>query len=128
MQTLPNRFTRRKINKYNGFVNLKRKLLFSAWCKFVLNLQKGGNELHNSNVDRQDKIYHEILEARELVKIEFWKNLGHTEEEIKNLRIAFAITAVKNRDTWQTDKKVARKIFKETAESLRKRKQEGITK
>jgi hypothetical protein len=128
MQTLPNRFTRRKINKHNGFINLKSRLPFSAWCKFVLNLQKGGKELHNSNVDRQDKIYQEILEARELIKIEFWKSLGHNEEEIESLRTAFAITAIKNRDTWQVDKNIARKIFREVAESLRKRKEEGITK
>jgi hypothetical protein len=127
MQTLPNRFIRRKINKHNGFAEVKRHLPFSTWSKFIVNLQKGGKELHASNVDRQDKIYHEILEARELVKIEFWKGLGHTEEEIQKLRTAFAITAVKNRDTWQTDKKIARSIFREVSESLAKRKQEGIT-
>ena len=127
MQTLPNRFTRRKINKHNGFAEVKRHLPFSTWCKFIVNLQKGGKELHASNVDRQDKIYHEFLEARELVKIEMWKSLGHTEEEIQKLRTACAITAIKNRDTWKIDKKVARAIFKEVSESLRKRKQEGIT-
>ena len=126
MQTLPNRFTRRKINKHNGFAKVKRHLPFATWCKFILNLQKGGKELHNSNVDRQDKIFQEILEAKEIVKIEMWKGLGYTEEEIQKLRTASAITAVKNKDTWQTDKKIARRIFKEVAESLRKRK-EGST-
>ena len=126
MQTLPNRFRRREINKQNGFAKIKRSLPFSTWCKFVVNLQKGGKELHNANTDRQDKIYQEILEAKELLKIELWKSLGHTEEEIQLLRKVSAITAVKNRDTWHTDKKVARKIFKEVAESLRKRKEDSL--
>jgi hypothetical protein len=122
MQTLPNRFKRREINKKAGFIDEKGKLEFSMWSKLVSNIQKGGNELHQSNVERQDKIYHELLEASELIQIEFWKSIGHTEEEITQLREAWAITRIKNKDTWQKDKKVARAIFKQAAKALTDRK------
>ena len=115
-------FKRREINKKAGFIDEKGKLEFSMWSKLVSNIQKGGNELHQSNVERQDKIYHELLEASELIQIKFWKSIGHTEEEITQLREAWAITRIKNKDTWQKDKKVARAIFKQVAKALTDRK------
>ena len=118
MQALPNRFKRRQINKYSGFAKQKRKMQFSKWCKLVLNLQKGGQELHYSNLDAMDKIVSNNLEIEEQIKIEFWKGLGYNEEEIVELRKAWAITRVKDKHNWKTDKKIARKIFKEVRKSL----------
>ena len=121
METLPNRFVRRKMNKRNGLINLKRKLPFSAWCKICSENAKRGNEIHQSNVDKKDMLFQARLESKEIVQIEFWKKQGHTEEEIEKLRTAWAILTIKDRDTWKKDKKIARAILKEVRQSLLKR-------
>ena len=49
------------------------------------------------------------------------KEYSYNESEIKMLREANAILSVKDKKTWHTDKKVARKLMKDARESLNKR-------
>jgi len=63
----------------------------------------------------------ELLESMESQKIVAWKEIGYNESEIEMLREANAILSVKDKKTWHTDKKIARKLMKEARESLNKR-------
>lgn len=122
METLPNRFVRRNMNKRNGLTNLKRKLPFSTWCIVCSENVRKGSEIHQSNLDKHDTLFQARLEARELVQIEFWKKLGHTEEEIEKLRTAWAILTIKDKNTWKKDKKIARAILRKVRQSFANRK------
>jgi len=84
------------------------------------NLERG-KELHAANTDAVEKRIAEQLESIEERKIVAWKETGYNDKEIEMLREANAILAIRDKKTWHTDKKVARKLMKEARESLNKR-------
>ena len=121
MTQAPNRRQRRLAMKYQGILKAKSKLPFHKWMEVTKENIKQGRELHVANLDAQDKHTTERLEAMEERQIIAWQDAGYNEDEIKMLREANAILMVKDKGSWHTDKKVARKIFKDTRESLNKR-------
>ena len=121
MTQAPNRRQRRLAMKYQGILKAKSKLPFHKWMEVTKENIKQGRELHAANLDAQDKHTTERLEAMEERQIIAWQDAGYNEGEIKMLREANAILMVKDKESWHTDKKVARKIFKDTRESLNKR-------
>ena len=121
MTQAPNRRQRRLAMKYQGLLKAKSKLPFHKWMEVTMENIKQGKELHAVTVDAQDKRLTEQLESIEERKIEAWKDTGYNDKEIEMLREANAILSVKDKETWHTDKKVARKLMKEARESLNKR-------
>lgn len=121
MTQAPNRRQRRLAMKYQGILKAKSKLPFHKWMEVTKENIKQGRELHAATVDAQDKRMTERLEAMEERQIIAWQDAGYNEDEIKMLREANAILMIKDKESWHTDKKVARKIFKDTRESLNKR-------
>ena len=77
--------------------------------------------MHAANTDAVEKRIAEQLESIEERKIEAWKETGYNDKEIEMLREANAILSVRDKETWHTDKKIARKLMKEARESLNKR-------
>jgi len=122
MQNIPNRRERRAAMKYQGMLKAKSKLPFKEWMKMTSESIKAGKEIHAANVDAIDKRLTQQLEDMDAKNVEKWKEEGYTKKEIEKLREASAILAVRYKETWQEDKKVARKLMKEVRESYYKRK------
>ena len=122
MQNIPNRRERRAAMKYQGMLKAKSKLPFKEWMKMTSESIKAGKEIHAANVDAIDKKLTQQLEDMDARNVEKWTEEGYTKKEIEKLREASAILAVRYKETWQEDKKVARKLMKEVRESYYKRK------
>ena len=121
MTQAPNRRQRRLAMKYQGMLKAKSKLPFQKWMEVTRENLERGKELHAANTDAVEKRIAEQLESIEERKIVAWKETGYNDKEIEMLREANAILSVKDKETWHTDKKVARKLMKEARESLNKR-------
>jgi hypothetical protein len=121
MTQAPNRRQRRLAMKYQGLLKAKSKLPFHKWMELTRENIERGKELHAANTDAVEKRIAEQLESIEERKIEAWKETGYNDKEIEMLREANAILSVRDKETWHTDKKVARKLMKEARESLNKR-------
>jgi trehalose/maltose hydrolase-like predicted phosphorylase len=121
MTQAPNRRQRRLAMKYQGILKAKSKLPFHKWMEVTRENLQRGKELHAANTDAVEKKIAEQLESIEESKIIAWKEVGYNDKEIEMLREANAILSVRDKETWQTDKKVARKLMKDARESLNKR-------
>lgn len=122
MTQAPNRRQRRLAMKYQGILRAKSKLSFKNWMEVTSESIKNGKELHRAHVDAAETSIATQLEEIESKKIEDWKAEGFNDKEIKMLREANAILTVRDKETWQADKKVARKLMRDARESLNNRK------
>lgn len=122
MSNIPNRRERRAAMRYQGVLKAKSKLPFAKWLELIRETNKQGKEIFETKRDATEQSIADQLEAKELVQIERWKEQGYTQEEIEKLREAWAILTIRDKETWHTDKKIARKILKETSEALYNRK------
>jgi len=120
-QKMPNRNQRRKAMKFQGFLKQKSKLPLTEWSKLCRETAKHGKEIHAANLDAADKAHYAKLEEKENIKIAKWKTEGYTDKDIEQLREAYSLIMIKDKTTWHTDKKVARKIIKELNLKLRNR-------
>ena len=120
-QQMPNRSQRRKAMKFQGFLKQKGKLSLTEWSKICKETAKHGKEIHTANVDAVDKYVYSKLEAVENIKIAKWKEEGYTDKEIEQLREAYSLIMIKDKTTWHTDKKIARKTIKELSLKLQAR-------
>lgn len=121
MTQAPNRRQRRLAMKYQGILKAKRKLSFKDWMEVTSDSIKKGKEIHAANVDAAETKIAEQLEAAEERKIVAWREEGFNDKEIEMLREANAILSIRHKETWHTDKKVARKLIREARESLNSR-------
>jgi len=121
MTQAPNRRQRRLAMKYQGLLKAKSKLPFHKWMEITKENIERGKELHAANTDAVEKSIAERLESIEERQIIAWREVGYNENEIKLLREANAILMVKDKETWQSDKKDARKMMRDARESLNKR-------
>jgi len=122
MNNIPNRRERRAAMRYQGVLKAKSKLSFVKWRELIRETNKQGKEIFEAKRDATEQSIADQLEAKELVQIERWKEQGYTQKEIEKLREAWAILTIRDKETWHTDKKIARKILKETSEALYNRK------
>tara|TARA_R110000751_G_scaffold70404_1_gene142841 strand:+ start:1576 stop:1965 length:390 start_codon:yes stop_codon:yes gene_type:complete len=118
---IPNRTQRRLAMKHQGLLEQKRNLSLSDWSKLCREIRSKGQEIHQANVERNDKAIFAKLEEIESKKISTWKEDGYTDKEIEKLREAYSLIMIKDKSTWQADKKVARNIIKEARLNLQKR-------
>ena len=117
---IPNRTQRRLAMKHQGLLEQKRNLSLSDWSKLCREIRSKGQEIHQANVERNDKAIFAKLEEIESKKISTWKEDGYTDKEIEKLREAYSLIMIKDKSTWHTDKKVARNIIKEARLNLQK--------
>tara|TARA_R100000479_G_C6383604_1_gene202115 strand:+ start:443 stop:826 length:384 start_codon:yes stop_codon:yes gene_type:complete len=120
-QTVPNRRQRRAAMKHQGLLKMKSKLPFKEWLSICKQTREKGEEIHQANVEIAERALVQKLEEIESSKIEQWKEEGYNEDEIKELREVFATMAVRDKSTWHTDKKEARKKLKELRLKLQAR-------
>lgn len=109
----PNRRERRNVMKMYRSFKRKSKLSYSKWLDSIRDSIKDGRELHSINKENTDKNIAEQLEAIELKRIEYWKELGYTDSEISKLREANSILTIRYIESWHEDKRRAREILKE---------------
>tara|TARA_R110002072_G_scaffold49332_1_gene134165 strand:+ start:571 stop:963 length:393 start_codon:yes stop_codon:yes gene_type:complete len=119
---IPNRRQRRTAMAHQGLLKQKSKLSLAEWYKLCSEIKIKGNEIHEANIERDEKSNFARLEEIESVNISNWKEEGYTDKEIEQLREAYSIFMIKDKSTWHKDKKVARKIIKELSSTLYNRK------
>lgn len=113
MSNIPNRRDRRAAMKHAGLLKQKRNLPFNQWQNLTQEMLVKGKEIHEANLETWDKEMIEALEEKESKIIGTWKEDGYNEQEIKMLREAWSITTIKDKESWKTEKKVARRLMKE---------------
>jgi len=122
MNNIPNRRERRAAMRYQGVLKAKSKLPFAKWMELIRETNKQGKEIFETKRDAMEQSVSDQLEAKELSLIESWKEQGYTAKEIEKLREVWATLTVRDKETWHTDKKVARQMLKELSEALYNRK------
>jgi hypothetical protein len=113
MNNTPNHKDRRSALKYVGALKEKGKLNFANRMKAIRENQQRGREIHQANIEQKEKELGEHLEEKEGAAIQSWKLRGYNDEEIEMLKEAWVILAVKDKETWHKDKKIARKLMKD---------------
>ena len=121
-QRIPNRSQRRTAMKHQGILKMKSKLSLKDWTELCKKTRESGKEIHAANVEAAEKSMYASLEAAEGKHISRWKEEGYTDKEIEKLREAYSLIMIKDKSTWHTDKKVARKTIKELSSTLYNRK------
>lgn len=106
--------------KQNGMLKYLSKLSFFHPTKAAIRQQnmENGRKIQEARLDAVEKANHERLEAALNNMKETWANQGYNETEIAQLEEAWAMTAVKDKETYQQDKKESRRLMKEARASL----------
>ena len=79
-------------------------------------------EAHQKKVN--DQIEEQLGSKLNSLK-ETWTKVGYNKEEIDLLEEAFAMTTIKDKETYRADRKAAKKIYRKVQESLEKRLNSG---
>lgn len=110
---------RRQMLRERGILKQISKLSFFSETRTAIREQnrEQGRQMHQAWLDHLEGQQAERLEAKlELMK-ETWANIGYNTEEIAKLEEAWALTTVKDKNTWKEDRKKARQLLQEAAES-----------
>ncbi len=121
--TTPSRRHRRAQFRAMGYLKIKNMFgRFSpqgmAWYN---KMREDGMAAHDANVNRNLDNIESQLQVKLNSAKETWASIGYNESEIAMLEEAWTQTAVKNKETYREDKKLARKLMKEAKESLKSR-------
>lgn len=82
-----------------------------------------GRKIHQQNLDRNEELQSTRLEAILMSCKSNWFGMGYNESEVALLEEAWALLTVKDKDTYRADKKRARQLQKQAADSLAARNQ-----
>lgn len=115
---------RRFMLKQRGVMNIISKMNFLGPERSELRRQnmENGRKLHQSHLDVLEQRNAEALEQRLESLKETWSSLGYNAEEVSLLEEAWALTAIKDKETYRADKKKARALRKQAEESKASRK------
>ena len=83
--------------------------------------QDEGKQFHEANLKKMNDSIEEQLGSKLNSLKETWTKVGYNKEEIDLLEEAFAMTAVKDKETYRADIKASRKIYKKVQQSLEER-------
>lgn len=115
-----NRRQRRLMMKQNGMLKYLSKLSFFHPTKVAIRRQnmENGRKIQQARLDAAEKAQAERLEAVLERMKDTWSNIGYNKEEIAMLEEAWAMTIIKDKETYRADVKQSRKLMKEAAASL----------
>ena len=118
-----NRRQRREMLRQRGILRAISKMSFFSETKTKIREQnrEDGRKRHEAWVDHLETIRHSSLEERLAIAKENWKASGYNQEEIDMLEEAWAIGAVKNKETYREDKKKRLALQKKAEASRRNR-------
>lgn len=74
---------------------------------------ESGKKIHQQNVERNEALHAQYLEGVLESKKVQWAEQGFNTEEINTLEEAWALTVIKDKETYRADKKKSRALFKE---------------
>lgn len=119
-QMPPNRRQRRYMIKQNGMLRYLSKMDFFHTKKSAIRAQniENGYKMQEARLDAIEKANYERLEATLKHAKETWANTGYIVAEIAMLEKAWALANVKNKETYQQDKKESKRLMKEAKASL----------
>ena len=118
-----NRKERRRAYKSMGIIKAMNQL---AWnhpdrVEFRRRNREQGKAKHNAMLEEMEKKTYERLEHRAAELEKDWKKEGYNQEEIDMLLEAHALECVRDKETWQEDKKRRKLLKKDALESKIKR-------
>ena len=110
---------RRQMLRERGILKQISKLSFLSENRTAIREQnrEQGRQMHQAWLDHLESQQAERLEAKLESMKETWANVGYNAEEIAKLEEAWALTTVKDKQTWKEDRKKARQLQQEAAES-----------
>ena len=114
---------RRQMLRERGILKQISNLSFFSETRTKIREQnrEQGRQMQQAWLDHIEKQQGEALEQKlESVK-ETWANIGYNVEEIAKLEEAWALTVIRDKETWREDRKKARLLQKEAQESREKR-------
>jgi|TARA_R110002074_G_scaffold67375_1_gene158678 hypothetical protein len=119
-QPIPNRRQRRAMLKQQGVLKYLNRLPYFHETRnnFRANNIATGKQIHQNFVDKMEKANEERLEGILKNKKIEWNAQGWDSKEIELLEEAWALSAIKDKETYREDKKKAKSLRKE-AEALR---------
>lgn len=117
--TFLSRRQRRYMLKERGILKQISKLSFLSETRTKIREQnrEQGRQMHQAWLDHLEKRQAESLEQKLESLKETWASVGYNAEEITKLEEAWAMTTVKDKETWREDRKKARQLQKEAQES-----------
>ena len=126
-QTSPTNYNRRQrrfMLKQQGVLKYLSGLNFLGEVRSNFRQQniENGRKIHQRNVDMAEKQIAEILEAKlESIKA-VWKSIGYDKSEMDKLEEAWALSAIKDKETFKEDKRRRKQLLREVRQSFSSRK------
>lgn len=122
---MPNHTQRRNMLRQQKVLKIKNEMnaMSSAAVEFRETQRENGRKIHEANLDRLEQQTTVLMEEKLVAVVSGWQTQGYNEEEISFLTEAWKLTTFKNKKTWHTDKKTARKLMKQADESRKQRNQ-----
>ena len=110
-----NRQEKRRAFKSMGIIEKKNSLppMHPDRCELRRRNREEGERKHRAMVEEMEKERYEQLENAESEAIKRWKKEGYDKKEIELLTDAFALDSIKNKETYQADKKKSKQLKKE---------------
>jgi hypothetical protein len=118
-----NRRQRRNTLKQKGILKTISRMSFFSEAKTKIREQnrEQGRQIHEAWLDHVEKQQAGTLEQKLESMKKTWESIGYNAEEISKLEEAWALTTIKDKETWKEDKKKARLLMRDAAESKAKR-------
>lgn len=110
---------RREMLRQRGILRLVSKMSFLSETRTKIREQNSeqGRQQHQAWLDHLEKQQTERLEAKLESMKSVWTSIGYNEAEIAMLEEAWALTVIKDQQTWKEDRKKARQLMQEAAQS-----------
>jgi|TARA_R110000744_G_scaffold164206_8_gene281290 hypothetical protein len=114
------RSQKRKMYKQYGVLDKKNKNTEEG-RELLSRLKQEGKDAHDVYTKRVNDSISDQIQSKLNSVIETWKDLGYNDSEIKLLEEAWVISTVKDKETYRSDKKEAKRLRKEANELHTKR-------
>jgi hypothetical protein len=121
--SMPNHSQRRNMLRQQKVLKIKSEMhpLDKNSIEFREAQRENGRKIHESNLDRIEQ-QHSIKMEETLTSLKGgWTEQGYDESEVTLLEKAWRLTTFKNKKTWHSDKKEARKLMKQADVSRKQR-------
>ena len=120
---MPNHSQRRNMLRQQKILKIKGEMnpMSKSAVEFREAQRENGRKIHEANLDNLEQKQTEFIDAKLAEVKANWTKQGYNDEEIIMLQEAWTLTTPKNKKTWHSDKKKARKLMKQAEESRTQR-------
>ena len=122
-QATPNRRQRRAYLKQQGIIKALAKMPYFGEVRSKVRSENiaYGKKLHAENTRRIEELNATRLEAALDLAKNSWKEQGYNATEMELLEEAWALNAIKDKETYREDKKKRKKLLAQVKESVTNR-------